>query len=98
MMAERDGVHCTSTLKLVKRKPSEASRSSRGVAAPRMIPPPLKPGSPQPKLSRKTSTILGFSSAKVKGAIDAKINTTTTQNAFNDLIFFSLYIDRQLSI
>jgi hypothetical protein len=33
----------------------------RGVGAPRMMPPPLNPGSPQPKLSRKTSTMLGLS-------------------------------------
>jgi hypothetical protein len=28
-----------------------------------MMPPPLKPGSPQPKLSMKTMTTFGFSSA-----------------------------------
>ena len=40
MSAEREGVHSASTLKLVKRMPSAASASMRGVAAPRMIPPP----------------------------------------------------------
>ena len=33
MSADRDGVHCTSTLKLVRRKPSLASLSKRGVAS-----------------------------------------------------------------
>src|SRR5210317_663803 len=63
MIADRDGVHCTSTLKFFRHRPSLANLSSRGVGAPRMIPPPLKPGSPQPKLSMKTRTILGLSCA-----------------------------------
>jgi len=36
MIAERLGVHCASTLKLVSRVPSAASRSMRGVGAPRV--------------------------------------------------------------
>jgi len=63
MIAARDGVHCDSTLKFVRRSPSDASWSTRGVGAPRMIPPPLKPGSPQPKLSMKTRTMFGWSAA-----------------------------------
>jgi hypothetical protein len=61
MIAERDGVHCTSTLKFVRLRPSSANVSMRGVAAPRIIPPPLNPGSPQPKLSKNTKKIFGFS-------------------------------------
>ena len=38
MKAERLGVHCASTLKLVSRVPSAASRSMRGVGAPRVMP------------------------------------------------------------
>src|SRR5215471_11843081 len=38
--AERDGVHCASTLKFSRRSPSLASRSIRGVGAPRRMPPP----------------------------------------------------------
>ena len=44
MITERDGVHCTSTLKFVSRSPSDANWSSRGVSAPRTILPSLKPG------------------------------------------------------
>ncbi len=79
MMAERDGVHCTSTLKLVRRRPSLAIWSSRGVAAPRMIPPPLKPGSPQPKLSMNTRTMLGLSWALA--TMDVVITQITTSMA-----------------
>src|SRR5271154_5262664 len=57
--AARLGVHCASTLKLSRRIPSAASLSIRGVAAPRRIPPPYTPGSPQPRLSISTTTMLG---------------------------------------
>jgi hypothetical protein len=45
-IAERLGVHCASTLKLVSRVPSAASWSMRGVGAPRVMPPPYTPTSP----------------------------------------------------
>ena len=48
----------------VNLNPSLANLSIRGVATPRVIPPPLNPGSPQPKLSIKTITIFGLSCAK----------------------------------
>src|SRR4051812_32557075 len=38
--ADREGVHCASTLKLSSRVPSLASLSMRGVGAPRRMPPP----------------------------------------------------------
>ncbi|MNR07333.1 hypothetical protein D3C85_1234490 [compost metagenome] len=38
--AEREGVHCASTLKLVRRIPSWANWSILGVSAPRIAPPP----------------------------------------------------------
>src|SRR5271169_5857808 len=57
--AARLGVHCASTLKLRRRIPSPASLSIRGVGAPRRIPPPYTPGSPQPRLSISTRTKLG---------------------------------------
>ena len=63
MSADREGVHWTSTLKFVRRKPSSANLSSLGVSAPRTMPPPLKPGSPHPKLSMKTRTMLGLPDA-----------------------------------
>jgi hypothetical protein len=78
MMAERDGVHCTSTLKFVRRSPSEANVSIRGVAAPLMMPPPLKPGSPQPKLSKKTRTMFGFSFAITNPGINMKTKRIVT--------------------
>src|SRR5271170_5324683 len=58
--AARLGVHCASTLKLSSRIPSAASWSILGVGAPRRIPPPYTPGSPQPRLSITTTTIFGF--------------------------------------
>lgn len=72
MIADRDGVHCTSSLKFFRHRPSFASLSSRGVAAPRMIPPLLKPGSHQPKSSMKTRTILGLSCAMDEPVIHTK--------------------------
>jgi hypothetical protein len=79
MIAEREGVHCTSTLKLVKRRPSLASSSSRGVGAPLMIPPPLKPGSPQPKLSMKTRTMFGLSWANPAAGASSTENASTSR-------------------
>jgi hypothetical protein len=60
-IAERLGVHCASTLKLVSRIASLASWSTRGVGAPRVIPPPYVPGSPYPRLSIRMKTMLGLS-------------------------------------
>jgi len=47
-------------LKFVKRRPSLANWSSRGVAAPRMIPPPLNPGSPPTEVVHEYQHDVGF--------------------------------------
>src|SRR5271154_4114477 len=57
--AARLGGHWASTLKFRRRIPSAARWSIRGVGAPRRIPPPYTPGSPQPRLSMRTRTMLG---------------------------------------
>ena len=51
---------------VIRRRPSPASLSICGVAAPRLTPPPLKPGSPHPKLSKKTIMMLGFAAANAE--------------------------------
>src|SRR5210317_1867311 len=92
--ADRDGVHWTSTLKFVSRSPASASESICGVAAPRMMPPPLNPGSPQPKLSMKTRTVFGLSSAWTIGV--KKKRRAAYQSArviFIDFALFHLYLE-----
>jgi hypothetical protein len=74
MMAERLGVHCASTLKFVSRIPSAASWSMRGVAAPRVMPPPYTPGSPRPKLS-----IAALAGLALIGEIDLELHFALRQ-------------------
>jgi hypothetical protein len=87
MIAAREGVHWDSTLKFVSRIPSAASVSSRGVGAPRMMPPPLKPGSPQPKLSMKTRTMFGFLAANADPTVIVSA-TNTANTVINNLFKF----------
>src|SRR6476620_5748412 len=78
MRADRLGVHCASTLKLVSRIPSVASLSMRGVGAPRTTPPPYTPTSPYPRLSIRMKRMLGFFSAARDGARDADSTAPAT--------------------
>jgi hypothetical protein len=59
----------------------QASASSRGVAAPRRMPPPDTPISPQPRLSTKTNTMFGLICCV--WAIDRSVRAASSVESFD---------------